>query len=256
MGYGVGRPERELSVGEMVSAVFSLYSSRFLEFVTPFVLAGLVSGMISSVTFSFFPLDFMAHRPVGADVISWMLSNLGTLILTILFLGLVSWVIYTIVGGLAVKFASDLIEYGEADYRVGFNEVISRLPSLLGAGLITAVLIGLGLILFILPGVILAIIFSLVVPVIMIERLSAFRSLSRSRLLVRNRWGKTFALLLIVAVIIVLADLIAGSIVASVTQPPVSSIFTALVSSILQPLYFISTTILYYSMIVREPPEA
>jgi hypothetical protein len=176
-------------------------------------------------------------------------------VLTIFFLGLVSWVIFTIVGGLAVKFASDLIEIGEADYRAGFNEVIARLPSLLGAGLLTAVLIGLGFILFIVPGVILAIIFSLVVPVIMIERLSAFKSLSRSMTLVSGRWSKTFVLLLIVVIIIILADWIAGAILISVIQSPVAGIFTALVSAILQPLYAISTTALYYSMKAREQPE-
>ncbi len=255
MGYGGGRPENELSVREILSTVFSIYSSRFPEFVTPFVLAGLVSGILSSVTFSLLPLNVLVSRPVGADVFSWMLSNLGTLVLNIFVLGLVSWVIFTIVGGLAVKFASDLIEIGEADYRAGFNEVIARLPSLLGAGLLTAVLIGLGFILFIVPGVILAIIFSLVVPVIMIERLSAFKSLSRSMTLVSGRWSKTFILLLIVVIIIILADWITGAILISVIQSPVAGIFTALVSAILQPLYAISTTALYYSMKAREQPE-
>ncbi len=253
MDVGVGKPERELSVGEIVSITFTIYFSRFTDFVVPFVLAGLVGGVLSAVTFSSLPFDMLSSRTPSAEDIRLLLSNLGSIVAALFFLGAVSWVIFTIVEGVVVKFASDVIEKGAVNHMEALNIVAARLPSLLGASLITGILTAVGFLL-VAPGVIFLIIFTLVLPSVVIERLDAFKSLGRSTTLVSRRWRKTLTLLLIIVTTILAVNLTIGFIITSFTPPPLGTILTSVVFSVLQPLYVISITVLYYSMITREQP--
>jgi len=92
--------------------------------------------------------------------------------------------------------------------------------------------------------------FSLVVPAIMIEQKGVFESLGRSRKLVSNRWGKTFILLLLVGIIILVVSGVTGAL----TTPfgLVGSIVSNLITTLVIPILPIATTLLYYSMAARE----
>lgn len=118
------------------------------------------------------------------------------------------------------------------------------------ATLIKWMLIVLGFLALIVPGIILAMMFYLVVPVIIIENAGALESLSRSRRLVSNRWFKTFILSLIVIIIVFFVSFV-GNLIGS----PFGA-FGWLVSSIIaafvRPILPISTTVYYYSMAGRE----
>jgi hypothetical protein len=104
----------------------------------------------------------------------------------------------------------------------------------------------------VIPGIILAIMFSLVVPVIIIESIGVRKSLSRSRLLVNLRWLKTLGLLLLFQITIGMV----GSIISVLTGslglvgPVASSILLAFI----QPILPIGLTLYYYSMIARATP--
>jgi hypothetical protein len=247
MSIGAKRPEGERSVGEIMSAVFSIYSSHFAEMVIPFVLAGLVSGFLSYSTFAFLPVEEMTTDYSNLNAV---MGNLGRLMLSIFFLGLVSTVLYTAAGGMVVKFTSDIIETGKGSVQTSFDEMIARFPSLFAVSLITALLTGVGFIFLIVPGVILAIIFSLTIPTVMIERRGVFESLSRSQRLVDSRWRKTFGLLLMIGVIIMLASILGAAF--SSVFPLLGNILSTTLGSVVEPLYFIAITILYHSMVIRE----
>jgi hypothetical protein len=130
---------------------------------------------------------------------------------------------------------------------------VSKLLSLLAVSIITGVLIVIGLIAFVIPGIIIAIIFSLVVPAIIIENTGALESLLRSRLLVSHRWLKTFGLLLLLYVIIGIVGILVGviSIPFGIAATLVSSILAAFIAPILP----IALTLYYYSMIARATPQ-
>ena len=72
---------------------------------------------------------------------------------------------------------------------------------MLGVAFITGLIVILSIICLVVPGVIFAIMFSITVPVIMIEYVGVMESLSRSRKLVSNRWKRVFAVLLLVLLI-------------------------------------------------------
>jgi hypothetical protein len=170
--------------------------------------------------------------------------------------GLVSWIVGTTTSGIVIKYASDQIEKGASDFGVSFNFAVSKLPSLLVAQFVAGVLIVIGLLLFIVPGIIIAIMFSLVIPVIIVEQKGAFESLGRSRRLVSNRWLKTFVLLLILGIIVLLVSSVTSVLATpfSFIHPIINPLITNIVSAFVSPIYPIAITYLYYAMVAREIP--
>jgi len=247
----VNKPQRELSVEEIISQSFRMYRARFVLFFMPFLVAAIITGIFASAIFWYLPLP--SPPPSGASpqvVMEWSLTFFSRLIVIIVLIGIVSWFIGAITTGTVVKCASDILEKGNSTFTEGFNFAMSKLVSLLGAGIITSILTIIGLLFFILPGLIFMVMFSLVVPVIIVEQKGVFESIGRSRKLVDHRWLKTFALLIIVGLIMVAVSWITTTITAPLGTIYlfVSSIITAFVT----PIFPIATTFLYYSMVARE----
>ncbi|MFB0523078.1 MAG: hypothetical protein ACETV1_04870 [Candidatus Bathyarchaeia archaeon] len=227
---------------EILSQSFSLYSARFIQFFIPFLATGLVTGIVSLS----FPFPTLPELDPGAPMglfWQWLFDFLRTFIVTMVLIGSFSWIVRTLVNGVAVRYASDLLEKGEASLREGFSFTISRLISLLVAGIITGILMAVGFVCLIVPGFILMIMFALVTPVIMIERIGALDSLGRSRSLVSNRWGKTFAVYILISIINIIITVMAGIIVRPLDL--VGSIITSIIAAVIQPVLPIATTFLY-----------
>jgi hypothetical protein len=172
---------------------------------------------------------------------------------TSLFLsGIVSWIASSIATGITIKYTSDLLERGQANLQTSFNFTLTKVLFLLVASIIIGILVVLGLIALVIPGIILAIMFSLVYPVIMLEGTGISESLSRSRVLVSNRWLKTFGLLLVIGIILGIINGVIGLITAplGVVSPIISDILTAFIT----PILAIAITLYYYSMKARIAP--
>jgi len=255
----IQKPSRELSVGEILSQTFNLYFSRFAQFLLPFLFAGIVSGVFTVIV-RWWYLDPLMEEFQNAitptmppdEALALVLDFLGKLIVIAILLGAVTWFINTIVSSTVVKFTSNVIEKGSASLGESLNMALSRLGSLLGAGLITGILTIIGFFLFVVPGIILAIMFSLVVPAIMIEQKGVFESLGRSKKLVSNRWGKTFVLLLLVGIITLFVIFVTSALTAPLGAA--SMFASSLVGAFVAPILPIVTTLLYYSMVAREIP--
>jgi hypothetical protein len=91
---------------------------------------------------------------------------------------------------------------GRADASVGetYTAVQSRLPAVIAAGVLAAIGIGIGFLLLIVPGLFLLTIWSMLVPVIVIEKRSAGESFSRSREVVRGNGWDVFGLIVITSI--------------------------------------------------------
>jgi hypothetical protein len=165
-------------------------------------------------------------------------------------------VITTVANGIVVGFSSEIFDGKPANIDVAIKSVRSSLSTLLMTGLVVSVLTVLGLFVFVIPGVIVAIMFSLAVQVIMIERLSVSACLWRSRKLVANRWLETFAVLLSVSLLTGIGN-IAGTIIGSSvssTNIGIGIVIESVISSLAQPIQPIAFTLLYYSLRTREKP--
>lgn len=98
--------------------------------------------------------------------------------------------ILTIVIGKAVL--GKAIHFGEV-----WQELRSRLPALIGLTVVVTLIVAVGLLLFVIPGIWLGVLFSLATPALVLERGRVGNSLSRSRDLVSGSWWRVFGVLLV-----------------------------------------------------------
>lgn len=249
----IRKPTRELSIGEIFSETFSMYSGNFTNYVIPFLVAGAITGLLTTVLrlLIIVPAQ-LAQGSTYQQVLDWLPGYLAAVIGLAIATGLVSWVVGSMAQGISIRFASDTLEKGQASLQTSFNFTASRILSILAVSIITGVLIFLGAIALIVPGIILALMFSLVVQTIIIEDIGALESLGRSRKLVSNRWLKTFGLLLVLYIIV---GIVSG--IASVIGAPFglgSSLVSSLITALIQPILPIGLTLYYYSMMSRTNP--
>lgn len=176
------------------------------------------------------------------------MASLAFLVLLLL----VYWVLDSLVFGVCVKLAADSVEGSRTGIGVAFGSTSRKLVSLLMATFVVGTIVVFGLMLLLVPGVIFAVVFCLVMPVILVENVGALDSLSRSRALVKGRWLNTFVVFLVVF-------LIAGFVsYAGMLIGTPFGVFHWIVSAVLDafatPLVLILMTVQYYSMRAREQP--
>lgn len=257
---GPGKPEREYSVTEILDRSFNLYSKHFVNLYLPFLAAAIVSGLLGAL------ISFMVWVPTIWDPFGYawdvmdparLWGYIGAFIGAAVLTGIITWVVSTLATGAVTRYASEAIEKGRADLSDSVSYTASRLITLLVAGIITGILVAIGLILFIVPGIILFLMFSVVVPTIVIERQGVFMSLGRSRQLMGRRWLKAFALFILLGIIILIVGAVAGAI--SIFFGPLSAIVSGIITALVQPIYAVALVYLYYSMLAKEgearPPE-
>ena len=122
----------------------------------------------------------------------------------------------------------------------------------MAAAILLGIIIAVGLIALIIPGIILALMFSLTISAIMIENVGAIEGMSRSRALVSHRWLKTFAILLIIGIIVAIVSCIAGLIASPLGN--YSWILSSIISALIAPILPITLTVHYHSMRTKEQP--
>jgi hypothetical protein len=242
-------PTHELSIEETISLTLRLYLNNFGTFFIPYLIFSIISALLSLPI-----LTYMQEitKITGPPEVVWpkLLNLLLTLMVLAFIVGIISWIIGTVVSGVLIKSASDIIENGKASLSSSFKFIVSKLSSILVASLIVGILTMLGLLLLIIPGIIIAIMFYLVIPVIVVEQKGAFESLTRSRALVSNRWLKTFALSLIVGLITGALAFVVNLILAPFGM--YSVLASTIISSVIAPIFPISSTFYYYSMRAKE----
>jgi hypothetical protein len=97
---------------------------------------------------------------------------------------------------------------GRIDRTVGetYAAVRPRLPAVIAAGVVAAIAIGIGFLLLIVPGLFLLTIWSMLVPVIVIEGKSAGDAFGRSREVVRGSGWAVFGLIVITFLLVAIAS--------------------------------------------------
>lgn len=246
------KPPQELSIEEVLTRTFELYSRKFAIFLIPVLIASLTTGIIS-IPLRNYVEGAMADLEPSAPpevVLKWFHTYLPTLLCMTAVVTIISLIVNAIAHGICIKFVSNLIEKGNASLEEAFHFTVYKLFSLLVVTIITGILTALGFIALVVPGIILAIMFSLVVQVVIVEDVGALDSLSRSRRLVSNRWLKTFVLLLIVYAIILFVSFV-GSLIGT-PFGGASLIVSSIIAAFVQPILPISLTVYYYSMLAKE----
>lgn len=236
---------RPLSVGEILDTSFSLYRRHFAALAT---VALVCTGV---------PLVLRLFLEAGGGL--W--SNL-----TLALLYGISLVVLNLVAtGATVFIVSESYLGRPISAREALNRATPYIGRILVCSLLLSLVVGLGFLLLLVPGVILAVGLALAIPAVVLEpRSSASAALSRSWELTRGaRWrifglGLTLLVLLYIPVVAItglLALLVpsgqAGFGAASVSTMAVLAV-GGLVQMFIYPLFYCVLTVTYYDLRVRK----
>jgi hypothetical protein len=245
---------RPLSIGEMLDAGFKLFRHRFgtlmVCVLVPVVPLSILSSIIvGSVDDTAFDVNAPASDSSSADVANLIDNLLGGAAAAI-----------AIAACFRVISSAYLGERTSAGPSLRYG--LSRLLPLLVAYIAMSIGIGIGLVAIVIPGVFLAVKWSMTFPAIVAERAGPFAAMGRSWELTRGHWWRTFgALLVVVLISFVLAfALLVGFGAAVATSDSISelafavliTLVTILVLAVLYPLTAAIVTVIYYDLRVRN----
>lgn len=155
---------------------------------------------------------------IGASVLGWLVS-IGLACVPVL-----GWIVgFVLIGGLHYMFIRRI--RGEAvqvgDVFAGFNLAFLHLSL---AGLVKALLTGLGFVLCILPGIYLGVGYVFALPLVIDKKMEFWPAMELSRRVVHAQWWSMFALVIVLA-IIACAGFLACGVGALITIPVATASF-------------------------------
>jgi hypothetical protein len=136
---------------------------------------------------------------------------------------------------------------GEPGWREVWMLLFRRLGPLLSAIIPAAFITAFGFAFFIVPGLILSLLFAFISPVVLIEGLRGRAALQRSVELVRSDWLRVAIMVLVFGVMRWFAQLVAGALVPS-SALFIGSLFGDLVTMIFLPLPVLGMVLLYFDI--------
>jgi hypothetical protein len=216
--------DRKLDVGGTLSQAFSIYGSQ--------------AGVLIPLALGLFLIVAVVNGIVA-----------GSLILLPIGLA-VSVIAGTLYQGMVVTLVGD-VQDGTRDYSVGdlVDSAKHVILPLIGAGLLAGIGISIGLLLFIVPGLILMTIWAVIAPVIVLERSGVMASFGRSRELVRGDGWRVFGVIILVFIIVAIVRAVLGALAVGIDDSLVARIvFDWIGSSLTAPIAGIVAAVIYFHL--------
>jgi predicted membrane protein len=219
-----GARAREIRVGTVISETFSIYGENLGALlgsaIVVFVVVGLAAGL---------------------------LENTGGLVLGVLaaIVRLAGNALYT---GFVVRLVEDVRD-GRRDHSVGdlFSSAAPAIGPLILFGILYAIGVGIGLILLIIPGLILATFWSVGAPAIVVEDVGPLEALGRSWRLVRGQAWSVFATLLVVLIIVIAIGVVLGAIATPIGDA--ATLVASIISSaITAPIFSLAVSVMFFDL--------
>ena len=251
---------RPLEIGDVLDETFRMYRRHFLLFAGVSVVLAIPSAAISGLALGWFStaLSQVSGTPD--------LSSFGTVLGALAVAGAVGLVILPFNNG-AIVYAASESALGRPVTPGGIvTGILRRYFGLLGYWLLFAITLGLSIALCVVPVVLWIWVFvgwSVVTPVMFVERIGLGAAMGRSWNLVQGRWWRTFVILLLMYIVWYVASIALSGFI-QVTQvllmlvmsPFLASALAAasgqLVSALVNPVMQIAIVLVYFDLRVRR----
>jgi hypothetical protein len=146
---------------------------------------------------------------------------------------------------------------GRADFTLTetLARVWPRLGTVILAGISAAIAIVIGLVLFVLPGLYLLTIWSLIIPVLMLEKRAAFESFGRSRELVRGYGWPVFGVILVTLAINIAAAIVLAIVFSGLNNNTAHYLGNVIANTIIAPFVAAVWTSMYFRLRDLKAPS-
>lgn len=223
---------RKLDVGGTLSQVFSTYGQQ--------------AGVL-------LPLAFGLYLLVA--IITGLFADNFLLGLIAIGVGVIAGTLYQ---GMVVSLVRD-VQDGRRDSSIGqlIEETWPVVLPLIGAGILAGIGIAIGLIILIIPGLILLTIWSVIAPVIVVERSGAIDAFGRSRALVKGNGWQVFGVIFVVFLISGVASFVFRAIGASISDSfAMLALFSLIASTLTAPIGALAASTIYFNLIALQGAPA
>ena len=230
----MARMTPRLDIGKVFARVFETYRAQAAVVIPAALIVYLPVSLVSGLAYE------------GGD---GLLALLGVVV------GVVGslWLQGVVVGAVAD------IQDEHRDESVGslFAMVGPVLGRLLLAGLLAAAGIGLGLVLLIVPGLVLLTLWSLLIPVIVLERRGVLESFGRSRELVRGHAWRVFAIVVLLGILQAVVSGILRSLLDGIAGSYAGyALGDLLANALIGPLSAIAVAVIYFELVRARVGDA
>ncbi|HEY2718714.1 MAG TPA: hypothetical protein VGI52_03720 [Solirubrobacteraceae bacterium] len=215
---------QRLDVGGVISRVWRIYVDQAPVLMPAAAVVFVIEGILAALL------------AASGSVIGIVLAEVISIVAGILFTGMV------------VELVSD-VQDGRRDSSPGqlLRAAVPVLGQLILVGLVASFAIVIGFVLIIVPGLILITIWSVFVPVIVLERAPGLSSLSRSRELVRGNAWQVFGVLFVLYVLVgIISAAIDGAAASASTGAGIA--VRVIVGVLTAPLGALAAAVLYFDL--------
>lgn len=265
---GMQRPElRPLSAPQAVGLALKIYRQHAAQLL---LICGAVaiplSALSTAIVAALFPDNVVESAnlaPWGYAPVPYLDGSLQQVVLASVTLGLLSMIGFSIALGACTYLGIEAFRGAEPGVGQAVRSAAARLFPLVWLGFLIGLLVGIGFLALVAPGIWALVAWSVAIPVLIVEDRRGSRSLIRSHQLVKGRWWPTFGALLLTIGITALIQYVIGALSAGALGSDNESFgFATAVSAIFTwPLQALVPAVLYLDLRLRKeswdrPPEA
>ena len=253
---------RPLGVGEILDVAIKIYRSRFLVLMKAaaivlapvFVLSAVIGLSVTNEEDDIF-LGTEPGATPDIDASEFWAFVAAALLIVILF-----YIASQVATGACFKVVSGAYLNEEPDWRASLRFARSRLGSLLWLSFLSALLLILAVLAFLVPAIYLWGAWAVATPVLLFDDVRGLSALRRSRQLVKGRWWPTVGVLVLVFILTSLVQGVITGLLTGVVSVSGNEVASALADAVGQtagaalttPLSAAVVTVLYFDLRVRK----
>jgi hypothetical protein len=240
---------RPLSTGELLDKTFSLYRSHFILFVGIMALPGLFLFILTLAL----ELPAVINLPVASDYLELVLG------LGVIVFGLAYAFSYAMALAATVYAVSEVYLGRDITIRDAYTKVRGRGLRILWMLIVLVMAMGIGFLLFVVPGVLVAVWYAVAIPAAIVENLKTRAAFRRSQILTKGRRGSIFLMFVLFLLLNYVAFMLFGFPAAflmglwpGVTTIVINNLATFISGAVAGPLLTIGLSLMYYDLRVRK----